>query len=59
MTEERGTRPEPSSMEREPLMQALETLHDNAFSWSLHCCASDRFEAEDVLHDVYVKVLGG
>lgn len=46
-------------MEREPLMQVLQELHPNAFSWSLHCCGGDRFEAEDVLHDVYVKVLEG
>lgn len=45
--------------EREPMRRALETLHPSAFCWALHCCHGERSEAEDVLHDVYLKILQG
>jgi RNA polymerase sigma-70 factor (ECF subfamily) len=37
----------------------LEALHPQSFAWALACCQRERAEAEDVLHDAYVKVLGG
>lgn len=37
----------------------LERLHPASFAWSLSCCRRDRDEAEDVLQDVYVKILEG
>jgi RNA polymerase sigma factor (sigma-70 family) len=41
------------------LAQQLEALHLHSFGWAMACCERRRDEAEDVLHDVYVKVLGG
>ena len=41
------------------LAEQLEALHPHSFGWALACCGRRREEAEDVLHDVYVKVLGG
>ncbi|MEO8334801.1 MAG: RNA polymerase sigma factor [bacterium] len=37
----------------------LEALHPHSFGWAMACCDRRREVAEDVLHDVYVKVLGG
>jgi RNA polymerase sigma-70 factor, ECF subfamily len=37
----------------------LEQLHPASFAWSLSCCRRDRAEAEEVLQDVYVKILEG
>ena len=37
----------------------LERLHPASFAWSLSCCRRDRDEAEDVLQDVYMKILEG
>src|SRR5437868_427370 len=37
----------------------LEALHPHCFGWAMACCGRRRDDAEDVLHDVYVKVLGG
>jgi RNA polymerase sigma factor (sigma-70 family) len=50
---------EPEREAREALLSSLEALHASAFCWALHCCNGDRSEAEDVLHDVYVKILEG
>jgi len=41
------------------VLKALEEHHASAFTWCLHCCRGDRFEAEDVLQTVYLKVLQG
>jgi RNA polymerase sigma-70 factor (ECF subfamily) len=41
------------------LAEQLEALHPHSFGWAMACCGRQREEAEDVLHDVYVKVLGG
>jgi RNA polymerase sigma-70 factor (ECF subfamily) len=41
------------------LAEQLEGLHPHSFGWAMACCGRRREEAEDVLHDVYVKVLGG
>ena len=37
----------------------LERLHPASYAWSLSCCRRDRDEAEEVLQDVYVKILEG
>jgi len=37
----------------------LERLHSMSFAWALYCCRQRREEAQDVLHDVYLKVLDG
>jgi RNA polymerase sigma-70 factor (ECF subfamily) len=41
------------------LTEQLEALHPHSFGWAMACCGRRREEAEDVLHDVYLKVLGG
>jgi RNA polymerase sigma factor (sigma-70 family) len=45
--------------EHDDVLKALEEHHASAFTWCLHCCRGDRFEAEDVLQTVYLKVLQG
>ena len=35
---------------------SLESLHPDAFGWSLHCCGGDAGRAEDVLQNAYLKV---
>jgi RNA polymerase sigma-70 factor (ECF subfamily) len=37
----------------------LERLHTMSFAWALHCCRQRREQAQDVLQDVYVRVLDG
>jgi RNA polymerase sigma-70 factor (ECF subfamily) len=37
----------------------LERLHTMSFAWALYCCRQRREEAQDVLHEVYVRVLDG
>lgn len=37
----------------------LERLHEQSFGWALACCDGLREEAEDVLHQSYLKVLDG
>lgn len=46
--------PDPGWLERE-----LAALHLASFGWALACCGRDRHAAEDVLQDVYFKVLDG
>lgn len=41
------------------LEQELERLHRASFSWSLACCRYEVAEAEDVLHESYLKVMDG
>src|SRR5262249_47410100 len=43
----------------EALHGQLAAHHENSFAWALGCCGRDRREAEDVLQDVYLKVLDG
>ncbi|MEP6730977.1 MAG: RNA polymerase sigma factor [bacterium] len=45
-------------MDHADLARELEALHPHSFGWAKACC-DRREEAEDVLHDVYVKVLNG
>jgi RNA polymerase sigma-70 factor (ECF subfamily) len=37
----------------------LEQLHPASYAWSLSCCRRDPVEAEEVLQDVYLKILEG
>ena len=46
-------------MDHAGLALQLEALHPHSFGWAMACCGRRREEAEDVLHDVYVKVLDG
>ena len=41
------------------LAEQLEQLHPASFAWALGCCDRDRHEAEEVLQNVYVKILEG
>ena len=41
------------------LRPLLAELHRESFVWALHCCDRDAARAEDVLQDVYVKILSG
>jgi RNA polymerase sigma-70 factor (ECF subfamily) len=41
------------------LRDELARIHPQAFAWAVRCCRDDRGEAEDVLHEAYVKVLEG
>jgi len=36
----------------------LATLHASSFAWAMACCGRRHEDAEDVLHDVYARVLG-
>lgn len=35
---------------------SLESMHPDAFGWTLHCCGGDAGCAEDVLQNAYLKV---
>jgi RNA polymerase sigma-70 factor (ECF subfamily) len=37
----------------------LERLHGASFAWARHCCGNRRDRAEEVLQDVYLRVLDG
>src|SRR6476659_6962031 len=37
----------------------LESLHPSSFAWALGCCGRNREDAEEVLQDVYLKILEG
>ena len=41
------------------LLDRLEPLHADAFSWAAACCGGDLSVAEDVLQEAYVKVACG
>ena len=44
----------------DPRIEAeLASLHPSCFGWALACCGRRRDDAEDVLQDVYAKVLSG
>ncbi len=46
-------------MDNVTLRAELERLHRESFGWALNCCARDPAEAEEVLQQVYLKVLEG
>lgn len=41
------------------LRDELAQLHPLAHAWAVRCCRDHRAEAEDVLHEAYMKVLDG
>lgn len=41
------------------LEREIEQLHAASYGWALSCCHRNREEAEEVLQDVYVKILDG
>ena len=41
------------------LRDDLEALHPESFGWALACCDGRRDDAEDALHQSYLKVLAG
>jgi RNA polymerase sigma-70 factor (ECF subfamily) len=46
-------------MERRELEIELERCHPDGFAWAVRCCGGNRSDAEDVLHQAYMKVLEG
>src|SRR5438128_3948481 len=46
-------------MDRAELEREIEQLHGSSFGWALSCCGRNRDDAEEVLQDVYVKILDG
>lgn len=47
------------TMEAQELEAELERCHADGFAWAVRCCAGNRTDAEDVLHQAYLKVLDG
>jgi RNA polymerase sigma-70 factor (ECF subfamily) len=47
------------AMDRADWEVKLEALHPCSFAWALGCCDRDRENAEEVLQDVYLKILEG
>ncbi|MDB4942353.1 MAG: polymerase sigma factor, sigma-70 family [Labilithrix sp.] len=41
------------------LAAPLQAHHEASFGWAMACCGRRRLDAEDVLQDVYAKVLSG
>ena len=41
------------------LRDEMARVHAQAHAWAVRCCRDDRAEAEDVLHEAYMKVLDG
>jgi RNA polymerase sigma-70 factor (ECF subfamily) len=41
------------------LRRELEQLHEASLAWTLYCCRHRTEEAEDLLHEVYLRVLDG
>ncbi len=46
-------------MQRAELEREIEQLHPASYGWALSCCGRNRHEAEEVLQNVYVKILEG
>ena len=46
-------------MDRRDLEAELERVHPQGFAWAVRCCRGNRADAEDVLHQAYLKVLDG
>ncbi len=61
-TKSRGTEAEVTErgmMDRAVLERMLEDLHPSSFAWALGCCGRDRDDAEEVLQEVYLKIIEG
>ena len=46
-------------MDKKSLESQLKSNHEDAFTWTLQCCNHDQQEAQDILQNVYVKILEG
>ena len=46
-------------MDEIELKRQLERVHADCFGWAMACCGRDRYDAEEVLQTVYLKVLDG
>ena len=46
-------------MKATDLRPQLERLHEVSFAWALYCCRNRSDEAEELLQDVYIRVLDG
>ncbi len=46
-------------MEQPDLEAELARCHPDGFAWAVRCCGGNRSDAEDVLHQAYMKVLEG
>ncbi|HET8677320.1 MAG TPA: RNA polymerase sigma factor [Blastocatellia bacterium] len=46
-------------MDSPELQAELERHHQASYGWALCCCSHDSHQAESVLQDVYLKILGG
>ncbi len=44
-------------MQPKELQRKLADLHNDSYAWAIRCCAGDRYMAEEVLQDSYLKVL--
>src|SRR4030095_15939706 len=41
------------------LRVSIAKLHPEGFAWAMQCCSRDRAVAEEVLQEVYLKILDG
>ncbi len=46
-------------MQRAELEREIEQLHPASYGWALCCCGRHRDDAEEILQNVYVKILEG
>jgi RNA polymerase sigma factor (sigma-70 family) len=46
-------------MDRAGVESMLEDLHASSFAWAFGCCGRDRGDAEEVLQEVYLKIVEG
>ena len=46
-------------MNHDELTSQVRELHASSWAWALACCKHDPHEAEDVLQDVYIKLMTG
>jgi len=53
------SRPQRSTVRTVDWRRELERLHLMSFAWALNCCRQRREEAQDVLQEVYLRVLDG
>ena len=55
----RATPTAPADRTDVDLRDELARVHPQAFAWAVRCSRDDRANAEDVLHDAYMKILDG
>jgi RNA polymerase sigma factor (sigma-70 family) len=46
-------------MQRAEMEREIEQLHPASYGWALSCCRRNREEAEEVLQNVYLRILEG